>query len=214
MTAARWFSATTALQGRIPRRVRRPAALFPAALVAAALALAGCEQPVPPEAQACDLVRPALGFALNIPEGWTVRDLGGDVVVEIVAPDAPAGAGPAAGEPAAETRPRRPRAVVQVLVVEREGVGLDQWADEASAEMVEVQPDLAISARDASELADGREALLLAIENPRGVEPEEQRMLLAVTANRAYALIATASASEMAAVEPDLDVCLDSFIVW
>ncbi len=197
---------------------RRRGALGAAALGALALALAGCERPVPPQAQKCDVVRPALGFALDIPAGWTVRELGGDVVVEILATDRrPAGASAdaAAGAvAAAKTQARRPGAVIHVLVIERQGTGLDEWADETTAELVELQPDLVLSARERSKLADGREAILLTLQNPRGLEPQEQRMLLAVTDERAYALIASAAESEMAAVEAEIQACFDSFIVW
>jgi hypothetical protein len=163
-------------------------------------------------------VRPALGFALNVPQGWVVRDLGGDVVLEIVATDERRGetAPPAETPPEtpAGTRQRIPSAVVQVTVIEREGKTLDAWADDMIAELVSLQPDLAVSQRDEAELPDGRPALLLTIENPRGVAPLEQRMLLAVSDERAYALIATARQSEMAVVEPEIQVCFDSFVVW
>ena len=192
---------------------RRCAAL---ALVAAGLALGGCERAVPPEAQKCDVVRPALGFALDVPEGWTVRDLGGDLVLEILPTDRREAGAAATDAPEGETPARRdrPGAVVQVTVIEREGTTLEQWADQAGAELIEQQPDLVISSRDASQLADGREALMLVIENPRGLEPQEQRMLLAVTADRAYALIATTSGPETAAVEQQMQVCFDSFLIW
>jgi len=187
-------------------------------LVASAFAPGGCAPTVPPEAKGCDVVRPALRFAIDVPKGWVVRDLGGDVVLEIVATDerrgeteAPAETSPEA--PAAERR-RIPSAVVQVTVIEREGKTLDAWADDMTAELISLQPDLAVSQRDEAELADGRPALVLVIENPRGVAPLQQRMLLAVTAERAYALIATARQSEMAAVEPEIQVCFDSFVVW
>ncbi|HUX02335.1 MAG TPA: hypothetical protein VMY35_15325 [Phycisphaerae bacterium] len=207
----------TAARRRAATRLRR-GALSAAALGALALALAGCERPVPAEAQGCDVVRPTLGFALDIPAGWTVRELGGDVVVEILATDRRAAA--ARGDETAgaatppETQARRPGAVIHVLVIERQGTGLEAWADETTAELVELQPDLVISARDESELADGHEAILLTLESPRGLEPQEQRMLLAVTDERAYALIVSATESEMAAVEAEIQVCFDSFIVW
>ena len=192
--------------------------IWVACWVAAGLGPAGCTPPVPPDAQGRDVVRPALGFALNVPQGWVVRDLGGDVVLELVATDehrsetAPSAETPA-GDAATE-RQRIPSAVVQVTVIEREGKTLDALADDTLAELVSLQPDLAVSQRDEAELADGRQALLLTIENPRGVAPLEQRMLLAVTDERAYVLAATVRQSEMAAVEPEIQVCFDSFIVW
>jgi len=201
-----------------PRRGASRLSALAAVLVAAGLGPAGCTPSVPPDAQGCDVVRPAFRFALDVPQGWVVRDLGGDVVLEIVATDERRGetAPPAETPPEApaSARQRIPSAVVQVTVIEREGKTLDAWADDMTAELVSLQPDLAVSQRDEVELADGRPALLLTIENPRGVEPLEQRMLLAVTAERAYALIATARQSEMAVVEPEIQVCFASFVVW
>jgi hypothetical protein len=201
----------------LPHAASRLSALA-AVLLAAGLGPAGCAPTVPPEAKGCDVVRPALGFAIDVPKGWIVRDLGGDVVLEIVATDERRGetAAPAETPPEAPTAERRriPSAVVQVTVIEREGETLDAWADDMIAELVSVQPDLAVSQRDEAELPDGRPALLLTIENPRGVAPLEQRMLLAVTAERAYALVATARQSEMAVVEPEIQVCFASFVVW
>ena len=189
-----------------------------AVLVAAVLGSAGCAPTVPPEAKGCDVVRPALGFALDVPPGWIVRDLGGDVVLELVATDEHRAESAAPAETAAEAPPterrRIPSAVVQVTVIEREGETLDAWADDLTAELVKAQPDLAVSQRDEAELADGRPALLLTVENPRGVEPLEQRLLLAVTSERAYALIATARQSQMTAVEPEIQICFNSFVVW
>ena len=200
-----------------PHAASRLSALA-AVLLAAVLGPAGCAPTVPPEAKGCDVVRPALGFAIDIPKGWVVRDLGGDVVLEIVATDEQRGETAAPAETLPEAPPaagrRIPSAVVQVTVIEREGKTLDAWADDMIAELVSVQPDLAVSPRDEAELPDGRPALLLVIENPRGVAPLEQRMLLAVTAERAYALVATARQSEMAIVEPEIQVCFDSFVVW
>lgn len=218
-TAARPHAASRLSAGSKPGGTGGLPARAPALLLLSlGFALTGCAPTVPPEAKGCDVVRPALGFAIDIPKGWIVRDLGGDVVLEIVATDERRGktAAPAETPPEAPPTERRriPSAVVHVTVIEREGETLDAWADDMTAELVSVLPDLAVSQRDEAELADGRPALLLVIENPRGVAPLEQRMLLAVTAERAYALIATARQSEMAAVEPEIQVCFDSFVVW
>jgi hypothetical protein len=63
-------------------------------------------------------------------------------------------------------------------------------------------------------LADGRPALRLVLKNPRGVEPFLQKMLLVMTDSTAYAVIATASASDFQAAEHDIDTCFRTFIVW
>ena len=49
----------------------------------ATLVAGGCEGRMPAEAAGRSLVRPALGLALDVPQGWTFRDLSGDVVLEI-----------------------------------------------------------------------------------------------------------------------------------
>jgi hypothetical protein len=66
----------------------KPKPFLAVALVLLAPALAGCEGRVPPDAQGKEVVRPALRYAMNVPSGWTVRDLGGDVVLEVLAPSA------------------------------------------------------------------------------------------------------------------------------
>jgi len=202
------------------RSVLRPAI---AALAAMALA-AGCGDRVPPEARTRDVVRPHLGFAVNVPEGWNFRDLDGDVALEIY-PQPPASAGgapaarPVAGTPAGAPEPApahaRPLlAAVHVAVIDRAGIGLAEWADQAVGESRELQPDLEVVKREPGQLADGRDALVLVLRNPRGLSPTVQRMLLAMTGRRAYAVLATAPEPEGPAVEAAFQKCFDSFIVW
>jgi len=191
----------------------------------AAMALAaGCEAPVPPEAQTRDVVRPHLGFAVNVPEGWNFRDLAGDVALEIYPQPPASAAGEAAARPVAETPAGAPEpappharpllAAVHVAVIDRAGIGLDAWADQAVGESRELQPDLEVVKREPGRLADGREALVLVLRNPRGLSPTVQRMLLAMTGRRAYAVLATAPEPEGPAVEAAFKKCFDSFIVW
>jgi hypothetical protein len=188
---------------------------------------AGCEAPVPPEAQGRDVIRPHQGFAINVPEGWTFRDLGGDVVLEVYpSPSGPqaAAAGDAAPRPAAETPPAAPGpeparakpllAAVQVAVTDRGGLGLGAWADQTIEESKVLQPDLEVVQRQAARLADGREALLLVLKNPRGLVPTVQRMLLAMTDQRACAVVATAPEPDWPKVEGAFQKCFESFVVW
>jgi hypothetical protein len=192
----------------------------------------GCEAAPPPLAAGRDVVRPALRFALDVPDGWTVRDLGGDVVLEVAAPPAPgyatakpgcalAGPGAPAEPPRADADaggaapPRQAPVVVHVIAVDREGTpDLAAWADAAIREAAELGSDLPVVRREAARLADGREALLLVFDHPRGAEPMEQRMLLALTARTAYALLATGSKGRLAAAEADVKQCFDTFMVW
>jgi hypothetical protein len=215
---------------------------------AAAAALAGCEAAPPPQAAGRDVVRPALRFALDVPAGWTVRDLGGDVVLEVAAPPAdvlakktpgvvsaqhpsgPSGkrhresfsqarsarrADDGSAGPEAAAPPRQRSVIVHVVAVDREGMAdLAAWADAAIREAADLGSDLAVVRREAARLADGREALLVVLDHPRGVEPMAQRMLLAMTGRTAYALLATGSKGRLAAAEADVKQCFDTFIVW
>jgi len=200
-----------------------------AAVGFAALAGAGCEGRPPAAAQGKDVVRPALRFALDVPAGWTVRDLEGDVVLEVLGPSpkapqaaekAPAAAGAAAEGKAPQKEPpplvlgNQPRPVVHVLVIERERETLAEWADRAIKDSQELQSDLEVTHRQAAKLADGREALRITLKNPRAVEPLVQEMLLVMTGSNAYAVIATASESERGAFEAAFKKCFDTFVVW
>lgn len=168
---------------------------------------AGCTSRPPREAAGKDVIRPSLGFALNVPKGWSWRDLGGDVVLEIV---------PSAASVAAADANRRERggAVIHVVVVDRDHITPSSWADEAIEESQELQPDLEVTGRTKTILADGRNGLTVTLRSPRGLEPLVQRMLLAATKSRAYALIVTAPESTMASVAPAVQECFNSFVVW
>ena len=54
------------------------------------LLAAGCQAPVPKEAQGRDVIRPHLGVALDVAKGWNFRDLYGDVVLEMFPQQPPA----------------------------------------------------------------------------------------------------------------------------
>lgn len=179
---------------------------------AAVIALAGCTGEPPEAALGREVVRPALGFAIDVPDGWTWNDVAGDVVLEIVRrPPGAAGESPKVdGGP----RPKRSRPVVHVVVVDREDATLDGWADKAIAGSKELQANLEVAGRKAAKLADGREALALTLRSERGIEPLVQQLLLAVTEARAYAVLATAPESDMEAAEPAFKECFDSFVVW
>jgi hypothetical protein len=189
-------------------------------------ALAGCESRLPPAAQGKDVVRPALRFAMDVPSGWSVRDLDGDVVLELLAPGsnapakAPTAAAVAAEVKALEKEPpplvlaSRARSVVHVLVIEREEKTLAEWADRAIKDSQELQSDLEVMHREPAKLADGREALRITLTNPRAVEPLVQEMLLVFTDANAYAVIATAPQSEQETCGAAFKKCFDTFVVW
>jgi hypothetical protein len=175
----------------------------------------GCESRPPAAAEGHDIVRPALGFAINVPKGWTFRDLDGDVVLELYPPGAetPAAADAKADE-APKARPSRSSPVVQVTVIGHSGLSLDAWADEAAAQLKELQANIEVVGRRPEKLADGHDALRVDLRNARGVRPEIQQMLLVITGHRAYAVIATAPEPDLAAAEPAFRQCFSSLVVW
>ena len=182
-------------------------------LLSALVLAAGCEAPLPKQAEGRDVVRPHLGFALDVAQGWNFKDLYGDVVLEIF-PQAPAAASAPAEAKEAPPAARPSRATMNVAVVDRGGMALADWAAQAIEDSQELQSDLKVVSRQAVKLADGREALLVTLKSPRGVQPIIQRMLLTMTDRRAYALLATAPESDLAAAEPAIRKSFDTFIVW
>jgi hypothetical protein len=182
-------------------------------MLSALVLAAGCEAPMPKAAEGRDVVRPHLGFALDVAEGWNFRDLYGDVVLEMY-PQAPAAASTPAEAQEAPPAARPSRATMCVVVVDRGGMPLADWAAQAIEDSQELQADLEVVSRRPAKLTDGREALLVILKSPRGVQPIIQRMLLAMTDRRAYAVLATAPEPDLAAAEPAIKKTFDSFIVW
>lgn len=191
-------------------RASRPVAMLACAALAAAV---GCTGEPPEAARGRDVVRPALGFAIDVPDGWMWNDVAGDVVLEIVR--RPSGAKGEGQPPDGGPRPKRSGPLVHVVVVDREGTTLDGWADRAITSSKELQSDLEVAGRAPAKLADGREALALTLRSERGLEPLVQQLLLTVTEARAYAVLATAPENGAAAeAEPAFKECFDSFVVW
>jgi hypothetical protein len=205
---------------RAPMSERRRAAgletrraSFWAGAVLLALA-AGCQARVPAEAQDRDIVRPEAGLAIDLPEGWQFKDLYGDVVLEM-SPRTAASTAAAEGEVApAAPQPHAGSAVIHVVVIDRDNITLEQWAEQEIAESEELQGGVAVSPPQPTHLADGREALELKLRSPRAVHPLVQRVLLTVTAHRAYAVLATAPEAEWPAIEGVVNKCFNSFVVW
>lgn len=190
--------------------VRGPLAML---LLAGAVLAAGCSSAPPPQATGRTVVRPALGFALDVPEGWTWRDLGGDVALEIIE-QTPAKADTSAAAAKEARIEKRGGPVAHVVVVDREGMTLETWADQAIKDSQQFQSDLEASPPEKAKLADGREALAVTLKNPRGLRPLVQKMLLATTKHRAYSLMLTAPEPNMAAAEKTFKKSFDTFVVW
>ena len=190
--------------------VRGPLAML---LLAGAVLAAGCSSTPPPQATGRTVVRPALGFALDVPEGWTWRDLGGDVALEIIE-QTPAKTDTSAAAAKEARIEKRGGPVAHVVVVDREGMTLEAWAGQAIKDSQQFQSDLEASPPEKAKLADGREALAVTLKNPRGLRPLVQKMLLATTKHRAYSLMLTAPEPDMAAAEKTFKKSFDSFVVW
>ena len=190
--------------------VRGPLAML---LLAGAVLAAGCSSTPPPQATGRTVVRPALGFALDVPEGWTWRDLGGDVALEIIE-QTPAKTDTSAAAAKEARIEKRGGPVAHVVVVDREGMTLEAWAGQAIKDSQQFQSDLEASPPEKAKLADGREALAVTLKNPRGLRPLVQKMLLATTKHRAYSLMLTAPEPDMAAAEKMFKKSFDSFVVW
>jgi len=190
--------------------VRGPLAML---LLAGAVLAAGCSGAPPPQATGRTVVRPALGFALDVPEGWTWRDLGGDVALEIIE-QTPAKTDTSAAAAKEARIEKRGGPVAHVVVVDREGMTLEAWAGQAIKDSQQFQSDLEASPPEKAKLADGREALAVTLKNPRGLRPLVQKMLLATTKHRAYSLMLTAPEPDMAAAEKTFKKSFDSFVVW
>jgi len=190
--------------------VRGPLAML---LLAGAVLAAGCASAPPPQASGRTVVRPALGFALDVPEGWAWRDLGGDVALEIIE-QAPAKADTPAAAAKEARLENRGGPVVHVVVIDREGMALEAWTDRAIKDSQEFQSDLEAAPPEKAKLADGHEALAVTLKNPRGLRPIVQKMLLAVTKDRAYALMLTAPEPDMAAAEKTFKKSFETFVVW
>jgi len=190
--------------------VRRPLAML---LLAGAVLAAGCSSAPPPQATGRTVVRPALGFALDVPEGWTWRDLGGDVALEIIE-QTPAKTDTSAAAAKEARIEKRGGPVAHVVVVDREGMTLEAWAGQAIKDSQQFQSDLEASPPEKAKLADGREALAVTLKNPRGLRPLVQKMLLATTKHRAYSLMLTAPEPDMAAAEKTFKKSFDTFVVW
>lgn len=197
------------------------------ALACGALAglVAGCDAGPPPIVAERDVVRPNLRLAIDVPDGWVWKNLGGDIVLEIVPRSAEADTAPAtldptdpddanAATPAARRYRERTRPVIHVAMIQREGLSEDAWADQAIAAGQELQPGLQVLVREPVTLGDGRPALALVLKNPRGLEPFVQQMRLVMTEARAYAVIATAPESAWPEAEAAVTACFDSFVVW
>ena len=177
------------------------------------LCLAGCSSAPPPQATGRTVVRPALGFALDVPEGWTWRDLGGDVALEIIE-QTPAKTDTSAAAAKEARIQKRGGPVAHVVVVDREGMTLEAWAGQAIKDSQQFQSDLEASPPEKAKLADGREALAVTLKNPRGLRPLVQKMLLATTKHRAYSLMLTAPEPDMAVAEKTFKKSFDTFVVW
>ena len=179
-------------------------------LVAAALAApAGCEPTS--ETAGGRYTHNGLRFSVAVPEGWTVEELGGDLVVEL--------RGPAAGD--------GPRAVAHVFARgELRPVDLDRVAEEAR-ELVAAETSLARiegddEAGDANSQAVTVEACEVAglaarrIVRPvrSGAATLQQELIIAAKGRQAWALVLTGPADPEPEVAAAIRAVRETFRVW
>ncbi|MDP6381182.1 MAG: hypothetical protein QF662_07540, partial [Phycisphaerae bacterium] len=139
------------------------------------LLLAGCA-----EAPQRDYVSSAHGFGIDVPTGWNVQETDGDVVLGLLGPAGPEGQRPA----------------VHILAVSRGGYTLKQWAKE-SMEINRLQYRELTLIRNDEISAPGPSPTRIIEFTERTVAGERrQRQLLLVSGGRAYAVLATAMASD------------------
>ena len=164
-----------------------------AAIGISLLFLAGCA-----EAPQRDYVSSAHGFGINVPAGWNVQETDGDVVLGLLGPADAEGFRPA----------------VHVLAISRRGYSLEEWAKE-SMEINRLQYRELTLIRDDEISAPGPSPARIIEFTERTVAGERrQRQLLLVGGGRAYAVLATAMASDFEKFEPAFKKCFDSFTIW
>jgi hypothetical protein len=109
--------------------------------------------------------------------------------------------------------------VIHVVVIDRDRLGLKEWADQAIKDSREIQSDLEETARQETQLAPiagepARPALRVTLRSQRALEPLVQEMLLVQTPARNYAVMATGPQRLMMAARADIQACFDSLVVW
>jgi hypothetical protein len=173
--------------------MKRPTALILAAALLAALP--GCDAGLPDDVAARDYVHREARFALDVPQGWRVRESRGVVTTFLLAPESAEG-----------------RANVTVGVEAAGGFstasGLARVADRRLGRL-ESMRHLGSEERT---LADGTKAVATTFEHRAAGEAVRQRQLVVLAGGQAYTVTATAAPPEaFAEYEPAFEKVFRSF---
>ena len=144
-------------------------------------------------------------FGIDVPEGWEVEEIDGDVVLAILGPQPKA-------EEGESVRLHRP--VVHVLAILRWDYDLARWVSETKEVNKLQYRDIKIMRDEDVSMANLPAARVLEFTEHTVGSERRQMQLLVTNGRRAYALLATAMASDFENFESQFSRCFDSFIVW
>jgi len=170
-------------------------------ILLAALALAGCSGGLPPDVAQLGYVNRDQRFALNVPAGWTVREMTGTTPVILSGPESPQGG--------------RPNINVTV-VPSWDGLTLEDLV-QASRKGLARLPGFRLDSEGEAAAQYGgvrpgsHRAWTATFEESSPGRTVRQRQLYVVAGGRGYIATATALPEGFAAQEPNFDACFRSF---
>jgi len=170
------------------------------AAVLCALLVGGCESELPEDVAKLAYVNRAEHFAMDVPQGWTVRESSGAAVVLVTAP---------AGE--SEVRPNL------TVIVRMSGAASLHLGQEVAAaeESLKRLPGFRLISEGPTTIADGRAAWTVTFVQEATGQPLLEKQLYVLGGQRTYIVTATASPETFIADEPNFDVCFRSFrVAW
>ena len=181
--------------------LKPPRHLLAAALLAA-VGVVGCTTGLPPDVADLNVVDVANRFALNVPPGWTVRQVGGSTAAILLGPEpaCPVGRSPDGVRPNLNVVVE-PTAVTATLeqVVQSNRRRLEEFR---GFTLLDFSPRA---------LADGRRAHLITFEHNAFGRPLRQQQLVVLARGKIYTLTATTSPEDFAANQPRFETVWRSF---
>ena len=150
--------------------------ILTAALLAA---LPGCDVGLPEGVAACDYVHREARFAMDLPQGWRVRESRGPVTVFVLAPES-----------------ARSRANVAVAIEPAHRFPTTVALARTAGGRLGRLEGLKRLGTDERTLADGTEAVTATFEHAAAGEPVRQRQMYVLAGRRAFTVTATAAPPE------------------
>jgi len=154
--------------------------------VALLAALAGCDAGLPEEVADCDYVHREARFAMNLPQGWRVRESRGPVTTFVLAPGSAPG-----------------RANVTVTIEPAGRFPTAAALARTAGERLGRLEGLKRLGTEARTLADGTRAVTATFEHAAAGEPVRQRQMYLVAGGQAFTVTATAAPPETFADRED-----------